>query len=461
MTLNFENPKQLTKFVRINEKCMKKLNLILLLVLSLAIGKLNAAIVVINTVGNTFVPNNVTINFGDTINFQIAGNHDAMEVSQATYNANGTTPLPGGFATPFGGGLVLPSELAVGTHYYVCNPHAAMGMKGIITVLNCNPPSTPSPITGNQTVCLASTNTYQVLPVPGAVSYTWGLPSGWVGTSTTNSITVVVGNVSGTIQVTADNSCGSSPAQTLAITVSTFPNAPDSILGPDSTCANNTYNYSVPIVTGATTYNWTLPTGWTGTSSTNSIIVTPTGNSGTILVNAENTCGASADVSLNVFSTLVDTNLNSTNYFTLIGLDTNAQFIWVDCDSNKIVLSDPTVGFPPYQFYPPYDGNFKAIIIKNGCPDSTSCYSVSRVSTKNIIINNIFKVYPNPFQNQFEIRRVDGQVNYTASIFNLQGKLILTGVNLQNIDLSDSKSGIYILKIESENGIFYEKMVKQ
>lgn len=51
----------------------------------------------------------------------------------ATWSVNGNTPLSGGFTRPFGGGLLTPSTgLTVGTHYYVCSPHASSGMKGII-----------------------------------------------------------------------------------------------------------------------------------------------------------------------------------------------------------------------------------------------------------------------------------------------------------------------------------------
>jgi hypothetical protein len=60
--------------------------------------------------------------------------HNAVEVSQATWDANVNTPLAGGFSVPFGGGEVLPAQLPAGTHYYVCTPHAGAGMKGIIIV---------------------------------------------------------------------------------------------------------------------------------------------------------------------------------------------------------------------------------------------------------------------------------------------------------------------------------------
>ena len=79
----------------------------------------------------TFSPDNVTINFGDTVIFQLASIHNAVEVSEATWNLNGNTPLPG-FSLPFAGGQV--TGLAAGVHFYVCAPHASGGMKGKITV---------------------------------------------------------------------------------------------------------------------------------------------------------------------------------------------------------------------------------------------------------------------------------------------------------------------------------------
>jgi len=84
-----------------------------------------------------FVPDSITINLGDSVSFSLTSIHNAIEVSQATWLANGNTSN-GGFQVPFGGGLVLPAQLGLGVHYYVCSPHAAMGMKGRIFVINAN-----------------------------------------------------------------------------------------------------------------------------------------------------------------------------------------------------------------------------------------------------------------------------------------------------------------------------------
>ncbi len=82
--------------------------------------------------GLSFSPTPLTINVGDTVNFSLATMHNAIEVSQTTWNNNGNTSN-GGFSLPFGGGQVIFT--VAGTYYYVCAPHASSGMKGMINVV--------------------------------------------------------------------------------------------------------------------------------------------------------------------------------------------------------------------------------------------------------------------------------------------------------------------------------------
>ncbi len=89
--------------------------------------------ITITNSGTTFTPDTITINVGDSVQFTLSSSHNAIEVSEVTWNSNGNTSNSG-FSTAFGGGLVLPAQLSVGAHYYVCSKHAAMGMKGVIIV---------------------------------------------------------------------------------------------------------------------------------------------------------------------------------------------------------------------------------------------------------------------------------------------------------------------------------------
>lgn len=85
--------------------------------------------------GFTFSPATVTANVGDTVAWVITGVHTATEVDNATWTANGNTPLSGGFNFNAASTSSLSSWIvctSAGTRYYVCSPHASMGMKGQI-----------------------------------------------------------------------------------------------------------------------------------------------------------------------------------------------------------------------------------------------------------------------------------------------------------------------------------------
>ncbi len=96
----------------------------------------------------------------------------------------------------------------------------------VYTPTNINVPQQPGAITGISSPCSGSTNVYSVSSDPCANTYTWTLPSGWIGTSTTNSISTTASTSSGNIIVTANNNCGSSPSQTLLVTVTASPTIP-------------------------------------------------------------------------------------------------------------------------------------------------------------------------------------------------------------------------------------------
>ena len=171
-----------------------------------------------------------------------------------------------------------------------------------LTVTPGSTPSTPGPISSTESSpCAGSQVTYYISPVSGATSYTWTFPGGWTGTSNTNSITLTAGTSSGTISVTANNSCGSSIAQTLTVNPGSIPVMPGTISATSSNpCTGSQVTYSVSPVSGATSYTWILPNGWTGTSLTNNITATAGAPGGPILVTANGVCGNSASQSLTV-----------------------------------------------------------------------------------------------------------------------------------------------------------------
>lgn len=172
-------------------------------------------------------------------------------------------------------------------------------------------PAQPGPVTGSNSACANTAQTYNIAAVPDAVSYTWTVPAGWgtpVYVTTTMNTTAASVFGSGNITVTATNACGTSPASVLPVTAVTIvPAQPTPISGSINVCGGTAQPYTVGAVTQATSYVWTLPmNGWTTTGATGNTAITTTPNlaaiagtnGGTLEVYASNGCGTSASRSL-------------------------------------------------------------------------------------------------------------------------------------------------------------------
>ena len=113
----------------------------------------------------------------------------------------------------------------------------------------------------------------------------------------------VIGQITGTptslsssanYTITASNACGST-TRILNIGVITVPATPPTISGPSAPTINTSTNYSITAVSGASSYTWTVPSGWIINSGqgTTAINVTAGSNAGNVMVTATNTCGTS------------------------------------------------------------------------------------------------------------------------------------------------------------------------
>jgi len=133
----------------------------------------------------------------------------------------------------------------------------------------------------------------------GATSYTWNVSgTAYSGSSTTNSLNLTIGTGVGRIIVCGTNACGNGPNDTVTVAPATPPSLPVISLGSSLPCSGGagsaTYTASS---SGAVSYVWTvLGTGWSGSSTTSSIVVTMGSGTGTLICSGQNVCGTgSAD----------------------------------------------------------------------------------------------------------------------------------------------------------------------
>jgi len=327
---------------------------------------------------------------------------------------------------------------------------------------SCSKPAQPGVISGNVSVCDASSQSYSITAVTGATSYLWTLPSGWTGTSTTNSITATIGSASGNISVVANNACGASTARTLAVTVNTVLAQPGVITGNVSVCAASSQTYSVTAVTGATSYTWTLPSGWTGTSATNSITTTIGSAGGNISVVANNACGASTARTIAVTVNPVPAKPQITSNFD----DPSNPILTSNSPSgNQWYFSNSPIASATNQSYSPKEqGGYSVQVTLLGC---SSLFS----ETFPVIItgdvdhsNKVTDVYPNPAETILIITGInDHSVEFKISdllgrSFKLSTKRI--GDDYQ-ANVGELAPGPYLLLIKEGNSIRRLRFIKK
>jgi plastocyanin len=124
---------------------MKQFVLILFLTLSLNLAR--AIQHNVSIVGFSYSPSVVNAAVGDTVNINTGFSHPTTHVSQATWNANGTTPIAGALFTSQTTSIRIILN-NTNTIYYVCDNHVlSSGMKGQINVspaTNVDEPNTKS-----------------------------------------------------------------------------------------------------------------------------------------------------------------------------------------------------------------------------------------------------------------------------------------------------------------------------
>jgi gliding motility-associated-like protein len=176
-------------------------------------------------------------------------------------------------------------------------------MSGNAVISESPLPGTPGSISGTASVCQGQSSiSYSVGAITNATSYIWAYSgTGATITGSTNSVTISFASnaTTGNLTVRGANACGNGPlSSNYHITVSSLPVAAGTINGNATVCqGQSTVSYSVPLITGATSYTWAYSgIGETITGTTNSVTISFAANatSGNLTVYGVNTCGNGA-----------------------------------------------------------------------------------------------------------------------------------------------------------------------
>lgn len=247
----------------------------------------------------------------------------------------------------------------------------------------------------------------------------------------------------------------------LSVTPSSNPPASAGTITGDATVCQgqNSVTYNVPTIDDATAYVWTLPSGATGTSTTNTIDVDfdTSAISGDITVKGTNNCGdgsvSTKAITVNEKPTTPTISLNGL----VLQSDAPDGNQWYD--QNGLIS-----GATDQNYTVSVNGDYYVIVTLFGCSsDPSNTINVTVTDIEIVESCRVIKVYPNPISNELIIE-IDGnneKVNF--EILNAIGQVVFKGslVEKTTVQTNTFAPGIYHIKLENGNTFEFKKIIKQ
>jgi D-alanyl-D-alanine carboxypeptidase len=242
------------------------------------------------------------------------------------------------------------------------------------------------------------------------------------------------------------------------ILVNQVPGCTGAISGPATVCRKDDGQvYMVPPIPNATDYVWSLPPGFVGSSTTNTIqvYIDTSAVSGTISVHGTNAYGNGASVFFPVVVKHVPVSVTQSGN-TLLADSTADTYQWVDCGLGYTILPGETSAV----FQPATDGDYALIATLDGCTDTSACvvFRQTGIATQEYVSVRIF---PNPATSAVTIRAANPISS--LRIAEPGGRILRS----QRPDQPETRvdglmPGFYIVHGELQNGrLFREKLIVQ
>lgn len=244
------------------------------------------------------------------------------------------------------------------------------------------------------------------------------------------------------------------------ITINQLPPSTGEIFGATIVCqGQKSVTYTIPSIKNAISYEWTLPLGAIGTSTTNSITIDfgTSALSGNISVKGVNAYGAGAESTLPI----------------VVNVKPVTPTI---VQNDNVLLSDAIVGNQWYnqngliydainqEYKATSNGNYFVVVTADGCSSEPSrSINILTIGVDNISSRNSIKTYPNPLSNQLIIEIKGNTQKTDFEIFNSFGQVIYKGCLFEKvvIQTSNFSPGVYVVKFNNGKTFDFKKVLKE
>jgi hypothetical protein len=170
-------------------------------------------------------------------------------------------------------------------------------------------------------------------------------------------------------------------------------------------------------------------------------------DTGTYIITITDAVGT---VEIDTFEVGLDFNLDTTlsqNQNILTANQSGAQYQWVDCEQNHLLIPNATDQI----FEAILNGEYAVIITDGNCSDTSDCKTVENISIEEDVISN-FKIFPNPSNGTVSIN-LSTPPTALITIKDINDKKIKSQIITSNavIDISAFENGIYFITIKTKN----------
>jgi Secretion system C-terminal sorting domain/FG-GAP repeat len=143
------------------------------------------------------------------------------------------------------------------------------------------------------------------------------------------------------------------------------------------------------------------------------------------------------------------------NGITLSSLLTGISYQWIDCDNNNL----PITGETNQSFTPTVNGNYAVNIDDGTCVGTSICYLVTGLGINDNVAGSAIVVYPNPTKGNITIE-CEGmeRVEFIDVAGNLVYELLVSS-DVLDIDISAFSSGVYFVRVMTEDGVGVERII--
>jgi hypothetical protein len=354
---------------------------------------------------------------------------------------------------PSGGTNAVAANLCAGTYSVIVTD--SVGCKGVQSDIIFNGVVANVSIAGTDVYCNSACNGTAIATVSGGAApyaYAW----------TTGATTAAIANLcAGTygLNVTDANGCVSTDSETIFSTSGTLNVSVAKVSPTCNAACDGTASASVNGGVAPYAYQW-LPSG--GSAATAAALCAGTY---TLNVTDANGCTQSSVITLTQPGSLV-TNVTITNPTSCV-------------EGEGTATANVAGGTAPYSFSWNPTGQITqtAVVLANGTysvvvTDAKGCTAAGSgmVSCTNGITElsaeNVFSVSPNPTSGNMIVTAITSNTIDAISIDNVLGQTVFTVTNnnnqsTTNVDITSQPTGIYFMRIRSEDMIYSLKVIKQ